>query len=344
MLGPVATFSLKFVDAQRDRSGRVQYYYFRRNGRRWRLPGTPPAEEFMAAYRALVEATAPAKALTQSNPPGSFGALVRDFLASGTFKEKKPSTQAEYRRVLEALATEHGPKPIRFLERRHIRQMRDARADTPGAANTVLRMLKLLLNFAVDDGLIKSNPAAKMKLLRVGEWRAWTDNECAAFEARWPSGTMERRAYALARYTGQRKSDLVGMTRAHRKDGAIRVIQGKTGEELWIPEHHALTAELASGVSEHMSLATTTQGKAFDPVYFGAWFADAIQKAGLPEDCVLHGLRKTAARQLAEAGCSEQEIQAVTGHATSRMVAHYTKGADQRKRAASAITKLENNH
>ncbi len=218
--------------------------------------------------------------------------------------------------------------------------MRDARADTPGAANTILRMLKLLLNFAVDDGLIKRNPAAKMKLLRVGEWRAWTDDECAAFETRWPSGTMERRAYVLARYTGQRKSDLVGMTRAHIKDGAIRVIQGKTGEELWIPEHRAMTAELACGVSEHMSLLTTTQGKAFDPVYFGAWFADAISKAGLPDDCVLHGLRKTAARQLAEAGCSEQEIQAITGHATSRMVAHYTKGADQRKRATSAITSL----
>jgi hypothetical protein len=53
-------------------------------------------------------------------------------------------------------------------------------------------------------------------------------------------------------------------------------------------------------------------------------------------------LRKTAARKLAEAGCSELEIQAITGHATSRMVSHYTKGASQRKRAAAAMTKLEN--
>jgi len=53
-------------------------------------------------------------------------------------------------------------------------------------------------------------------------------------------------------------------------------------------------------------------------------------------------LRKLSARKLAEAGCSEKEIQAITGHATSRMVAHYTKGADQRKRATAAITKLEN--
>ena len=169
---------------------------------------------------------------------------MRDYLASGVFREKRPSTQAEYRRVLEALAEVHGPKPIRQLERRHIRRIRDERADTPGAANTIVRMLKLLLNFAVEDGLIAANPAAKMKLLKVGEWRAWTDEECAAFEADWPVGSMERRAYRLAIFTGQRKGDLVLMTRAHRKDGAIRVVQGKTGEDLWIPEHRELTAEL----------------------------------------------------------------------------------------------------
>ena len=176
-----------------------------------------------------------------------------------------------------------------------MRRMKDERADTPGTANTIVRMLKLVLNFAVEEEWIEAIPAAKMKLFKVGEWRAWTDDECAAFEKRWPAGTMERRAYALALFTGQRKSDLVLMARAHRKGGTIRVAQGKTGEELWIPEHRELAAELERGVIGHMSLLTTSQGKAFDPVYFGAWFADAIEAAGLPEDCVLHGLRKTAA-------------------------------------------------
>src|SRR5262245_10477054 len=64
---------------------------------------------------------------------------------------------------------------------------------------------------------------------------------------------------------------------------------------------------------------------------------------GLPDDCVLHALRKTAARKLAEAGYSEYEIKAITGHVSSRMVAHYTKGANQKKRATAAILKLERN-
>jgi integrase len=148
--------------------------------------------------------------------------------------------------------------------------------------------------------LISAKPAARMKLLKVGAWRAWTDEEFTTFEGHWPPGTIERRAYALALYTGQRKGDLVLMTRAQRKDGFIRVAQGKTYEELWISEHREPSSELAA--TDHMSLLTTSQGEAFDAVYFGAWFADVIEKAGLPDDCVLHGLRKTAARKLAEAG------------------------------------------
>ena len=43
-------------------------------------------------------------------------------------------------------------------------------------------------------------------------------------------------------------------------------------------------------------------------------------------------LRSTA-RTLADAGCTEREIMAVTGHVTSRTVTMYVKSADQSKRA-----------
>jgi hypothetical protein len=74
-------------------------------------------------------------------------------------------------------------------------------------------------------------------MLKVGEWRAWTDEETAR-------ASQERN---------------------------IRVVQSKTDEELWIPAHRELTAELGRDVIGHMSLLTTTQGKGFDPAYFGAW-------------------------------------------------------------------------
>jgi integrase len=103
-----------------------------------------------------------------------------------------------------------------------------------------------------------------------------------------------------------------------------------------------LQEQLQHGKHDQLSLLFTTEGKAFDPVYMGGWFKDAITAAGLPDDCQLHGLRKTAAKMLAEAGCTELEIMAITGHTTSRMIAKYTKDADQHIRAEAAIRKLEN--
>jgi integrase len=68
--------------------------------------------------------------------------------------------------------------------------------------------------------------------------------------------------------------------------------------------------------------------------------AKRIALAGLPERCVAHGLRKAAARRLAEAGCSANEIAAVTGHASLEEVTRYTKAADQKRLARSAIRRL----
>ena len=121
------------------------------------------------------------------------------------------------------------------------------------------------------------------------------------------------------------------------------MVQSKTDEELWIPEHRELTAELARGVAGTDTLLfTPTQGKPFDETYYGAWMADAIDKAGLPEDCVLHGLRKTAARTLAELGLSEGDIQAITGHVTSQDGGEVRQGCQPATRAKRAMKAWEN--
>src|SRR5262245_21768537 len=71
--------------------------------------------------------------------------------------------------------------------------------------------------------------------------------------------------------------------------------------------------------------------------------SDAIREAGLPPCCKAHGLRKAAARRLAEAGCSAHEIMAVTGHKTLGEVERYTRAAEQERLNAAAMAKqLEN--
>jgi hypothetical protein len=50
---------------------------------------------------------------------------------------------------------------------------------------------------------------------------------------------------------------------------------------------------------------------------------------------------QTAARRLAEAGCTEHEIAAITGHASLREITRYTKAADQKRLAAAAMEKVK---
>lgn len=55
------------------------------------------------------------------------------------------------------------------------------------------------------------------------------------------------------------------------------------------------------------------------------------QKTSIDPKFTMHGWRYVAAVELAEAGCSDAEIQSVTGHRTLEMVAKYRRKAAQRK-------------
>ena len=85
---------------------------------------------------------------------------------------------------------------------------------------------------------------------------------------------------------------------------AINVVQAKTGARLTIPLHPNLSAALRAWPRKHVVMLTTAFNKPFTNAGYGNMMAGAIAAAGLPDRCVLHGLRKAAARRLAEAGCT----------------------------------------
>lgn len=107
--------------------------------------------------------------------------------------------------------------------------------------------------------------------------------------------------------------------------------------------HRSLQRELALAKREHVVILTTTFGQPFSLKGFGNFMSDAIQAAGLPAKCKAHGLRKAAARRLAEAGCTAKQIQAITGHKSLEEVERYTRKADQMHLARQAVAKQENN-
>jgi integrase len=130
------------------------------------------------------------------------------------------------------------------------------------------------------------------------------------------------------------------MGRQHVAEGVLSVRQQKTGRSLWIPVHEALASIMAETAASNLTFLVTDQGKPYSAAGFGNWFRDQCRAAGL-HGCSAHGLRKAAARRLAEAGCTAHEISAITGHASLREVARYTEAADRRKLAASAMAKVK---
>jgi integrase/recombinase XerD len=91
---------------------------------------------------------------------------------------------------------------------------------------------------------------------------------------------------------------------------------------------------------EHLTYIVTAFGKPRSTYGLGNDFAKWATEAGLPANCRLHGLKKSGMRRLAEAGGTAHELMAFSGHKTLTEVQRYTKDADRKKLADSAMAKL----
>jgi len=338
----MTTVKLRYVDRFKDRHGRWRFYFRKGHGERMPLIGKPGTPEFMAAYQSAIEGVSPKREPPKRGDPGTFDRLVQDYYSSPDFLRLAPRTQRAYRLVIERLLRDEkiGHRLVSQMTRQHVQHIIGKRAASPGAANDLLKKIKILVHFAIDNGWRSDDPTIRVKGFPEGEFHTWTDDEIAAYEKHWPVGTRERTAFALLFYTGQRASDVGRMSWRDVEDSSIRVIQGKTGAKLRIPLHPELARILDQWPKTDVVILTTAFGKPFTEKGFSNFMADKIGRARLPERCVTHGLRKAAARRLAEAGCSANEIAAVTGHATLEEVARYTRAAEQKQLAHAAFRRL----
>jgi integrase len=338
---PLASLRLKFVHAFKDRHGKPRHYFRRPGQKRVPLPGLPSSAEFMAAYQAaLAGETAPRLEIgIGRSKPGSVAAAVALYFGSMAFGNLAPDTQRQRRRILEHFREDFGDLSFRGLERRHVEAMLAKKIANPHAAKNFLKAVRGLMTAAIPTGLRDDDPTAgiRVKLRGTGGFRTWTEEEIAQFEAAHPVGSRARLAFGLHLYTGQRRSDVIRMGLQHIRAGFIQVRQQKTGAYLEIPLHPALQEILAAHPVEHLTFLVTSLGKPFTAAGFTNWFRDRCREAGLPAGLSAHGLRKAACRRLAEAGCSANQIAAISGHASLREVERYTKAANQKRMAQAAI-------
>jgi len=232
--------------------------------------------------------------------------------------------------------------PQSTLQREHVTRLISGQAHSPATANGLRKILRALMGHAIAIGLRADDPTVGVKKIanKTDGHHSWAEEEIERYEARHPVGSKARLALCLLLYTGQRRGDAIRMGRQHIRDGILHITQEKTGAKLAIPVHRVLAAEIAAAGGGSLSFLTTEYGRPFVATGFSHKFRTWCDEAGLSH-CSAHGLRKAAARRLAEAGATTHEIAAITGHASLKEVERYTRAVDQQRLAAAAMRKAE---
>lgn len=188
----------------------------------------------------------------------------------------------------------------------------------------------------------RDNPAKGIEKIKTGDGhKPWPRSAIATF--RREADGLPLLAFELALDTGQRASDLPRMEWQHIEDGGIWVTQNKTQARLWIPFTESLTTILRQTRRTSLRHILANQhGRALNYDQVQKKVMAVREKAGLKEFS-LHGLRYSAASELAEAGCTDQQIAAITGHKSLSMERKYSKGANQKHLAKEAQNLRERN-
>lgn len=340
----MSKIELRYVQAWVDKRTGKPYWRFRRRGyKAVMLPGLPGSTEFMAGYEAALGQPM-AEISAKRTRTGSVNAAIVGYYQSLAFRQLAPGTQRMRRGILERLRAEHGDRSIADMPAKFITLTLNKLK--PQAARNWFKAIRHLMQYAVSVELVRVDPTQGIKLPKASskEHRPWTDVEIAAYEAKHPIGSKARLAFALGYYTAQRRSDAVRMGRQHISGGYIQVRQDKTDVVLDIPLHPRLQTIIdAAAADDHLTFLITKTGKPFSADDLGHQFQRWCRDAGLPASCHFHGLRYSAAKMLAEAGCTTHQIAAITGHQTLAMVQKYSKAAEQRRLATEAMAKLVEN-
>jgi integrase len=359
----MARVKLKYVTSDRDRHGNVRFYFRRRGmARKFRLPGLPGSEDFMAAYRAaLAGSPAPATEDTPARPPvikgtDSFEWLCDRYRRSPEFTNNLTEvTQTRRAQMLTSICAEPlsdarpvpiGRLPYDQITAKAIRRLRDRRADRPNGANNMMKALKVLMKWAVEADYLDHNPAKDVPLIEVHSegYHTWTVDEVRQFEARHPVGSKARLALALMLYTGQRRSDIIRFGRQHVRGDILTFTQAKNKARKPVTLTLNILPPLARIIeatpSSNLTFLETAHGRPFTGNGIGNKFREWCDQAGLPH-CTAHGLRKAGATIAAERGATEKQLMAIFGWSTLAQVQNYTRRASQAKLAAGAMHYLD---
>lgn len=326
------------------RKGKM-YEYLRHRATGKRIKSQEGTAAFLLEVERLDEE---AKGITRDrSQPGTWGWLVAKYFRSHEFASLAERTKSDYLRVAKTLEGMDGVG-LSKITPKSLFDLRDLIHEKRGQkmANYALALVSLVWSWGRPRGLtpLLENPAQAVPKVRRDKSRpranrSWSDLEISSVLDASSGGV--RIAVALGAYTGQRQGDVLSLTWDQIREGHIYLTQRKTGATLHVPLHPNLVAILAEAGPFEGPVVKNNRGARFTSDGFRASFFKVIRKLqdieAVRPGLTFHGLRHTVATRLADAGATSEEIQSITGHERRDTVEHYTKTADQKRRANAAM-------
>lgn len=337
---------LRYLIEDVDRHGKRRIYFRRKGQRKISITAPIGSDAFLEEYRRALHGEAAAKTPTGlPRPlPGSLRYLCSLYYGSAEFKGLGKRTQKVRRSILDGLCIDHGKDPVALMEPKHVRVLRDRKAEFPEAANMRVKSLRQLFAWALEAGHVGRNPARDVPYIKTGSdgFHTWTVDEVRQYEARHPLGAKARLALDLMLYTGGRRSDAVrlGPQMEHENGAELHFTEHKGRNRK--PKHRVvpilpeLRRSLDATKSGHLAYLVTSFNKPFTSNGFGNWFRERCDEAGLPH-CTAHGLRKAGATIAAERGATEHQLMAIFGWESTKQAALYTRKANRQKLVKAAM-------
>jgi integrase len=290
-------------------------YYLVRRGK-WTRLGADLPSALREYARRLGQAAGGMPALIDTMLPR----ILRD---KRTGKPKAAETQRQYRICADMLRTMLAEFDADHLTTRDVKALRRELQDTPAIANRTLTVLKLILDEAVEDELIATNPTHGVERIRMAaRTRRVTVREYQAIRAN--ADPLLRAVMSVCYATGQRIGDVLAIRSEDIGEDGIYFEQQKTGKQLVV----AWTTELRAAVAEARALKPNALRPpllwGFEaPTYHMVWKRwRAACKAARVTGATLHDLRAMAATDAEAQGI---DARALLGHTDERTTRIYLR-------------------
>lgn len=288
----------------------VRYGYFGR-GR----GAIPLGREATAEFHANL-----AEALRQEPADGTIAALIHDYRKHPAFMRLRPRTRADYLRHLDVIGDEFGKLSLKVMEHPrmagNIEKWRDGLAASPRQADYAAAVLRLLLAWGVDRGLLERNRAAGLEKIYKADRseKVWSEDQVAALMA--VAAEPIQRALVLALETGASQGDLLRLTWSADQGDIITGRREKTGVAFAVPVSPLLRQTLdAAPRGDSLTILTRANGRPWDVKGNGlrdGWRL-ACKAAGIT-GLRFNDLRGTFITRRREMGWTAEEVALCSGH------------------------------